>query len=57
MTQVTIRPVGTERELEAAIGLLQEFFREGQFDTPPGTVAAHARHMHGLQEHCHILLV
>jgi GNAT superfamily N-acetyltransferase len=57
MTQVTIRPVGTERELEAAIRLLQEFFREGQFETPSGTVAAHARHMHGLQEHCLILVV
>jgi GNAT superfamily N-acetyltransferase len=57
MTQVSIRPVATERELEAAIRLLQEFFREGQFETSSETVAANARHMYELRDHCLMLVV
>ena len=51
-----IRPVAGERDLAAAIQLLQSFFHEGRFDTPPETVAAHARSMHRLTDLCLILL-
>ena len=45
-----------ERELAAASELLQGFFHEGRFDTPPETVAAHVRSMHRLSDLCLILL-
>jgi GNAT superfamily N-acetyltransferase len=56
MTPAVIRPIAGEDELAAAIRLLQQFFREEQFDTPPETVAAHARRMYELQDHCLMLV-
>jgi GNAT superfamily N-acetyltransferase len=56
MTPAVIRPVAGEADLAAAIRLLQQFFREEQFDTPSETVAAHARRMYELQDHCLMLL-
>ena len=56
MTPAVIRQVAGEDDLEAACQLLQQFFREEQFDTPPETVAAHARRMYELQDHCLMLL-
>ena len=55
MTAV-IRKVAGEDELSAACRLLQQFFREEQFDTPPETVAKHARSMSVLEDHCVMLL-
>lgn len=58
MTTVAIRTVADDAELAAACRLLQSFFRNGRFDTPPTpeTVAAHARRMHGLTNLCRILV-
>jgi aminoglycoside 6'-N-acetyltransferase I len=56
MTTVAIRTVADDTELAAACRLLQSFFREGRFETPPETVAAHARRMHGLTDLCLILV-
>ena len=58
MTAVAIRTVANDTELAAACLLLQSFFREGRFETPPApeTVAAHARRMHGLTDLCRILV-
>jgi len=56
MTPAVIRPVADKGELEAACLLLQRFYREEQFDTPAETVAAHARRMYELKDHCLMLL-
>jgi GNAT superfamily N-acetyltransferase len=56
MTPAVIRPVAGEDDLEAACQLLQQFFREEQFDTPPETVARHARRMYELRDHCLMLV-
>lgn len=56
MTPAVIRPVAGEDDLAAACQLLQQFFREEQFDTPPETVARHARCMHELPDHCLMLV-
>jgi hypothetical protein len=56
MTPTVIRPVAGEDDLEAACQLLQQFFREEQFDTPPEMVATHARRMYELRDHCLMLV-
>jgi GNAT superfamily N-acetyltransferase len=56
MTPAVIRRAAGEDELAAACRLLQQFFREERFDSPPETVAIHARRMYELEDHCLMLL-
>jgi GNAT superfamily N-acetyltransferase len=45
---VVVRRLSAADELMGAISLLQQFFREEGFDTPPETIASHVRQMAGI---------